>query len=97
MSVPWRIQEAGKRHRHGDGDHLCHDAGLRQRLGDQHLYSGSAGSGVPAHAVIHSGDRRCGAIYRDGSAQNQPGAVSPAGDLPAADHHQLRGARRGAA
>jgi electron transport complex protein RnfA len=57
---------------YGHGYYLCHDAGLRQRLGDQHLYPGSVGSGVSALPVIYFGDRRRGAIYRDGGTQNQP-------------------------
>ncbi len=62
-----------------------------------HLDPHPAGFSLSPYAGLYSGYCGCGAIYRNGGAQNQPGALSPAGYLPAADHHQLRGARRGAA
>ncbi len=92
VPVPRHVSKAGKRHRHGNGHYLRHDAGLRQHWVINTFIL------VPLDLVylrtlLHSGDRRRRAVHRDGGAQ--PARRSTAcWDLPAADHHQLRGTRR---
>ena len=41
---------------------------------------------------LYPGDRRGGAVHRNGGAETSPGALPAARDLPAVDHHQLCGA-----
>ena len=74
---------------------IRHGAGECRYLGGAVFHPRTAGSAVHADHRVHSGHRDARAVRRDVHEKIHAGPVFGARHLPAADHHQLRGARRG--
>ena len=88
-----RIQEDRHRARHGHGGYLRYGDRFRSILGCTVLHSRTPGSGLHADHRVHSRNRNAGSVRRDVHEEGYAVAVLCARYLPAADHHQLCGAR----
>ena len=94
LPVPGCLQEDERRHRHELRRDLCHGNGDSRHLADLHLPAEAERSGLSPDPGLYPHHRGSGPARGNRAQTVRAPAAQGAGDLSAADYHQLRRAGR---